>query len=77
MSTSRIYNENKKDIAFIVSSDSDAEILYYFIDNRFEGSSDINAPFFWKPVLGNHTLTVTDNLGRSSSVNFKVTLLYN
>ncbi len=77
MSTYSIYNENKKDIAFIVSSDSDAEILYYFIDNRFEGSSDINAPFFWKPVLGNHTLTVTDNLGRSSSVNFKVTLLYN
>lgn len=77
MSTYSIYNDNKKDIAFIVSSDSDAEILYYFIDNRFAGSSDINTPFFWKPVLGSHKLTVTDNLGRSSSVNFKVTLLYN
>lgn len=76
-STYSIYNDNKKDIAFIISADSDAETLYYFIDNRFVGSSDIHSSFFWQPVLGSHKLTVTDNLGRSNSVNFKVTLLYN
>lgn len=77
MSTYSIYNDNKKDIAFIASSDSDVEKLYYFIDNMFVGVSDTNTTFFWQPVLGSHILTVTDNLGRSSSINFNVVTLYN
>ncbi len=77
LSTYSVYNDNRKEIAFIVSTDSDVEKLYYFIDSMYIGSSNINETFFWKPIIGNHILTVTDNLGRSSAINFKVDVLYN
>ena len=67
----------KKDIYFKVTADSDAKILYYFVDNRFLGTKPIGEPFFWYADIGKHTLTVTDNLGRSSSVSFTVDILQN
>ena len=76
-STYNVNGSSKKDIAFIVSADSDTEKLYYFIDNKFEGTSQAGETFFWYPVSGNHILTVTDNMGRSSSIKFQVEMLYN
>ena len=67
----------KKDIYFRVTTDNDAKILYYFVDNRFLGTKAAGEPFFWYADIGAHTLTVTDNLGRSSSVNFTVDILQN
>lgn len=76
-SNNSIFNvtQTKKDIAFKVNTESDAEEIYYFIDNNFIGKSLSGQTFFWKSYVGNHKLTVTDNLGRSSSVNFTVNML--
>lgn len=78
-SENSVYNitRNKKDIYFKVNADNDAKILYYFIDNRFIGKQDAGETFFWRADIGRHTLTVTDNLGRSSSSNFTVDILQN
>lgn len=78
-SENSVYNitRNKKDIYFKVNTDNDAKILYYFINNRFIGKQDAGETFFWRADIGRHTLTVTDNLGRSSSSNFTVDILQN
>ena len=65
----------KKDIYFKVNADSDANILYYFVDNRFLGTKSVGEAYFWQADIGSHTLTVTDNLGRSSSSKFTVDIL--
>ena len=68
---------SKREVYFKINTDSDASLLYYFIDNRFIGTKEAGEPFFWQADIGKHTLTVSDNLGRSSSVNFTVDLLQN
>lgn len=70
-----MYNGDLKDIPFTASADSDADMLYWFVDNRLAGSASPRDTFFWKSSVGEHLLTVTDNLGRSSSVNFSVEIL--
>ncbi len=67
----------KKDIAVKVNTESDVELLYYFVDNMFIGKEEPGSTFFWKADIGRHTLTVIDNLGRSSSVNFTVDIFQN
>ncbi len=67
--------QDKREIAFKVTTESDAELLYYFIDNMYIGKEETGNTFFWQANTGSHILTVTDNLGRSSSVNFKVDII--
>lgn len=74
-STYNVYSSNMKEIGIKVSTDADADTVHYFINKKYLGSAKSGTNFFWYPVLGNHVLTVTDNIGRSSSVNFSVKLL--
>lgn len=74
-STYNIYSSNVKEIGIKVATDADADTVHYFINKKYLGSAKAGTNFFWYPVLGSHTLTVTDNIGRSSSVKFSVKLL--
>ena len=63
-------------IPFSASSDSDAEKLYWFINGKFIGSSKPNENFFWNGRVGSYQLTVSDDFGRTASVNFMVETIF-
>jgi penicillin-binding protein 1C len=50
------------------NSPSDTNMLYWFIDGRFYDKSYIGDKLFWPMIQGKHTITCSDNYGRSSSV---------
>lgn len=47
--------------------DADAGTLFWFVDNRFVGSSAIGETVMWQPEGGTHAVRVVDNLGRAST----------
>ncbi len=61
-------------IPFAVSADSGANKIYWFVNGRLVGSGKPSEKFFWRAKPGVFRLTVSDDAGRSSSVNFSVEL---
>ena len=51
--------------------DPDVKKLFWFINDRFVGSSEPSHPFFWPAESGNHSVRVVDDSGRSASAYFK------
>ena len=53
---------------------SDASRVFWFLDDSFLGEAARGAILFWKARPGTFVLRATDDLGRSSSLSFKVVL---
>lgn len=75
----RIYNirideQKTSEIPFQAITDTNAEEVFWFINNEYLGSSKANEKFFWKSKIGTHNLIAVDNLGNSSSMTFTVEL---
>jgi penicillin-binding protein 1C len=62
-------------IAFQAVADSDAKKLYWFVGTEFLGSVPPTETLFWKPSLGDHTVRVVDDKGRTDSRDLKVTVV--
>ena len=60
------------ELPFAASVSSDAEKVFWFVDNRFVGETPAGAAFFWRAEPGTHYLQVIDNLGRTNSLTFEV-----
>ncbi len=51
-------------LALQATTDSDASWLYWFADQRFLARARRDEPVFWQPVVGEHEISVVDDLGR-------------
>lgn len=64
------YDDNL--IPFKASLDSDADEVYWFLDNQYIGNSKSGEMFFYTPSAGDYNLKAVDDMGRSSHIKFKV-----
>ncbi len=62
-------------IAFQASADADAQKLFWFVDDRFLGSSPPGKALLWQPRPGRYQVRVVDDLGRADGVTIQVDLL--
>lgn len=62
-------------IPLIATSASDANTLYWFIDNQFIGQTKPEQPALWEAKQGDFQVTVVDNIGRSSQTSIQARLV--
>jgi len=70
-SSGLIYHQSirkKTKIPLIADVDADVSYIYWFANNNYLGTSEIDEIFFWEPSIGKTTLRVVDDLGRYSSL---------
>lgn len=65
-------NSKDENIALAAVVDADAGDVFWFIDNRFVGTSEKDKPLFWTPSPGDYTVRAVDGYGRSDSMKLKV-----
>jgi len=63
---------DEQKLALTASGATGADNLYWFIDNKFYDKSFAGEKLFWGMAQGMHTITCSDNFGRSSSVTIVV-----
>lgn len=61
-------------IPFTAILDADSHKAFWYINKAFVGVSESNKPLFWKPQLGEFSVTVIDEKGLSASRTIKVEL---
>ncbi len=54
---------------------SDANKLYWFINNQYIGHSQPNQPLLWRARQGDFSVTVIDNVGRSSRSSVRTSIV--
>lgn len=54
-------------LGFAAVTDADVESLYWFVDQRFVAEVERGETFFWRPEIGDFTVSVVDDQGRASS----------
>jgi penicillin-binding protein 1C len=52
-------------IPFSAVADGDVRQLFWFVDNRYVGTSKAGETFFWSPASGDFTVRVVDDHGRA------------
>lgn len=70
--TAKLNADENESLMFDAILDADAYETYWFLDTSYVGKSQRGKPFFWKPVAGNYVVRAVDNLGRSDSIQLKV-----
>jgi penicillin-binding protein 1C len=61
-------NQASQQIPFSAVVDSDVETLYWFVDDKYAGSSTRDETFIWQAVSGKFVVRVVDDAGRAASV---------
>ncbi len=61
-----------RQMAFRATADGDVRMLYWFVDNRYEGRSPPDRPFMWMLQSGTHDVRVVDDHGRASQARLTV-----
>lgn len=56
-------------------TDTDAESLYWFVDDMFMAQVDAGETYFWQPEPGHHQVLAVDDLGRSGSQTVRVSIV--
>ncbi len=73
-----IYQQDKnfsQEIALIADLEADTNIVHWFINTTYLGSSEKNIPFYIKPRAGEHTIYAVDDFGRSARITIQVEML--
>lgn len=55
-------------------TDTDAESLFWFVNDRFMARVDKDETYFWQPAPGQHVVLAVDDLGRSGSQTVRVSV---
>ncbi len=58
---------DNEEIPLLATVDSDVQWLYWFANDRFLARTQRDAPFFWRPSVGEFSILAIDDLGRSHS----------
>ncbi|MCB1563300.1 MAG: penicillin-binding protein 1C [Alphaproteobacteria bacterium] len=66
------HHKDQQSIPLEAKNTRNEEPLYWFADNKFLGTADPQAPLFWTPQPGEHTIRVVDTKGRADSRAIKV-----
>ena len=59
-------------LALLAHADADVQQLYWFMDDRYLGTSKPGQPFLWVPRPGNSLVRVVDDAGRSAQRRLRV-----
>ncbi len=62
-------------IPFSAITEADAKTLYWFVDERFVGSTPRSEVLFWQPVVGEFEIRVADDHGRAAATQIRVQLV--
>ena len=62
-------------IPFSAVTEADAKILYWFVDNRFVGSTPRAEILFWRPAVGEFAVRAVDDHGRAAATQLRVQLV--
>lgn len=71
----RVKNQRTEKLAFLATTDADAQHVYWFLDNAFLGVADAGQAFFWDPKPGAFRVRVVDDLGRVNETHIKVAVV--
>ena len=66
--------ENER-IPLTAVTDADTREVYWFVNERFLGTSSSGAPFFWKPAPGRFVVRAVDDQGRADAREIKTVLV--
>jgi len=69
-------NKASQKIPFSAVVDSDVEQLYWFVSDKYVGSSKRGEAFIWNAISGNFVVRVVDDAGRAASVLIDVLQLH-
>lgn len=64
--TLRSAQRDDERIPFSAVADTDTDVLYWFVNDRFVGQSDKGEVFFWRPDVGQFDVRVVDDHGRAA-----------
>lgn len=70
--TFRLANINNETIPFKADTDTDAETVFWFLDNKYIGQSKSGTVLTAKAEPGEYTVKAIDDLGRSSTAKLKI-----
>ncbi len=70
-----VFAGRKQNLMLKSSCMNGTRTVYWYIDKKFLKKSGPNETVYLEAVKGNHTVTCSDDRGRSSSISFKVSLL--
>jgi penicillin-binding protein 1C len=68
----RAEDGDDEEMPLVANIPSDAERVFWFLDDSFIGTSPRGRAFFWKLEPGSYTLRAVDDRGRASSCHFSV-----
>lgn len=72
----RLAQMGQERIAFTATTDADARLLYWFVNDAYIGSSAAGEPLFWQPQMaGSYSVRVVDDRGRSDQRPLAVSLV--
>jgi penicillin-binding protein 1C len=66
-------NENQE-LAFIATTDADSNMVYWFLDQEFVGTSKPETPLFWYAKPGTFNVRCVDDNGRFDSCTLRVVM---
>ncbi len=73
--TFRIENLNNERVPFKADADSDADTIFWFLDNKYIGKSKSGMVLTAKVDSGSYTVRAVDDLGRASAAVLKVEII--
>ncbi|MCL2485060.1 MAG: penicillin-binding protein 1C [Endomicrobia bacterium] len=73
--TLRVEDFENETIPFRADTDSDAKIIYWFLDNRYIGQSRPGTVLLAKAEAGLYTVKAIDDLGRASQIRLRVEII--
>ena len=65
-------DDNSQNIPFVAVVDPDVKTQYWFVDDKYVGSSLRGEKFIWKATTGDFEVRVVDDAGRAASVQITV-----
>jgi penicillin-binding protein 1C len=71
----RVRALKRERIPFTAVTDADARTVYWFVNERFEGTAPSGEPFFWKPSPGRFVVRAVDDQGRADAREVRVLLV--
>jgi penicillin-binding protein 1C len=66
---------DRERIPLTAVTDADTRTVYWFVSERFLGTSASGKPFLWKPSSGRFIIRAVDDRGRSDSREISIVMV--
>ncbi len=68
-------NNEHKELKLVGVSESEKDVLYWFINNKYIGKSLAHKPLYWQMRAGHFEVMILGSKDRSASNNFAIELI--